>query len=87
MLCVRDISAVSDEGIVSDWKNTLHIFETCKTSKAGQIVCSEDDAVFVFHAQYTCANNFRLLSMLNRRSLRSSEGMEGRLDRLHWVYA
>ena len=35
MLRVRDITTVCDEGVVSNWKNTLHIFESCKTSKAG----------------------------------------------------
>jgi len=33
MLCIGDVTAVGDEGIISYLKNTLDILESCKTAK------------------------------------------------------
>lgn len=56
-----------------------------------QVVCSQDDAIFVFHPQDTCSDNLGVLGMLYRSRMDRSllgcrRGMEGWFDGLHWVY-
>jgi len=102
VLRIRDVSAVRNQGILTDRENALNILKPSKAAKARctislrsaqstrkgvtQVVGSKDDAVVVFHGEDRGANNLGFCGVRCRPSGGGCGGVEGGLHGLHWVH-